>query len=1045
MRRIAIVAFAAASSSIALAGTSKTWIATPAEAADVGLASFSTHSALVAGISASIAGAPEAPGPNAVAQGRTRVAFIAQGGYHAAGDGGWAEYAWDATSTAPADGVYTILPPGLTPDKPGRYVLRIPPGGVHPEVGGAYCDQPFSATVSGHDDTAALNNLISYVSKSGAGAGNIVFSQKATGCLINSDNLVVRPNVQLIGVGMPFFKNWNVQQAVPALYVNPSYTILMRSSSALRNIVIWRAGLAPYATNGEQIANYQNNTITDSSIAVTLGNAVVNDIILDDVVAVGFNKCYYSNMASRIHLHRNGGDCANLLEITKMYDVGDVDDLHANQIYTGYLGGKLTVYAATLQSGGSGYTNGDMLTIQGGKYTTPATLQAKVSGGGIITRYTVLDTGDYTVSPQTWGAGSASVAAGGAGGTNGTNVALTVQGGSCATQPLLLGAVSGGALTAITGVRSPGACPLTGQPAPVAAVSGGGLSGARVNVVMVKNALELAGGTGSGATATVSTQGACYRPGIGLYVHDQADGLVVHNSEVECFKTQAKIADVYDEKLFYIGGEGGPDTDRSTVGLELAGCVKDVIIVGTKSDGNNHNLLLNNHPNGGVAGACGYGSTTNPIIYGGQLAFNAGMTQDQILTGPGSTGTIIGLQLYPTGAGWPAGIQIGANSGTWALDDIQWSTSAARSPYGTWISVAPSADPPTSDQYAWKARGSLLDNGDMLVDQVNEGASGGGNPRIDRWRWTNNATGATTISQRITSGPTSYSGYEQLTVATSAKPPANANSYIAQNVEGPTVAALGWGSPSMALPVVIDWCAKASAAGTYSLFLKGSGEGSYVHPFILTSTNRTECFATVVPGPPIRAFATAIGSIGLAVGFDAGSGSTYQTRDTDTWQSAIHYEAVGATQLIATKAATLSIGAVHMRPGPFIAPYQPLDYATELQRAQRFFQKSFSAGTAVGQNKGAAGAVTMNTPFRSGSVSAPVRFGVGMITSPTVTFYNTNAADANCYDSTKSADVGVGSAVNVGTEGFTLSCSLNAGSPESSDQIQAQWSADSGY
>jgi polygalacturonase len=75
---------------------------------------------------------------------------ITQSGYRAAGDGGWAEYDWNPTSTATADGVAVVLPSGQSSGTAGRYILRIPPGsGVSPLLYGAKGND---AT----DDTAAI-------------------------------------------------------------------------------------------------------------------------------------------------------------------------------------------------------------------------------------------------------------------------------------------------------------------------------------------------------------------------------------------------------------------------------------------------------------------------------------------------------------------------------------------------------------------------------------------------------------------------------------------------------------------------------------------------------------------------------------------------------------------------------------------------------------------------------------------------------------------------------------------------------------------------
>jgi hypothetical protein len=78
------------------------------------------------------------------------------------------------------------------------------------------------------------------------------------------------------------------------------------------------------------------------------------------------------------------------------------------------------------------------------------------------------------------GVASATVNAAGSGGTNGTNVRLTVSGGT-GTAAVLFGTISGNALTAVTGVASPGT--YTSFPGTTnIAVTGGGLTGATVNL-----------------------------------------------------------------------------------------------------------------------------------------------------------------------------------------------------------------------------------------------------------------------------------------------------------------------------------------------------------------------------------------------------------------------------------------------------------------------------------------------------------------------------------------------------------------------------------
>ena len=83
---------------------------------------------------------------------------------------------------------------------------------------------------------------------------------------------------------------------------------------------------------------------------------------------------------------------------------------------------------------------------------------------------------------------SAAITAGGSGGTNGTNVNLTVTGGTCSTQPVIQGTISGNALTAITGYGTPGSCSVL-PPSP-ATITGNSLSGATVTLTPTDNSAQ---------------------------------------------------------------------------------------------------------------------------------------------------------------------------------------------------------------------------------------------------------------------------------------------------------------------------------------------------------------------------------------------------------------------------------------------------------------------------------------------------------------------------------------------------------------------------
>jgi len=207
----------------------------------------------------------------------------------------------------------------------------------------------------------------------------------------------------------------------------------------------------------------------------------------------------------------------------------------------------VAVYAAstaTVASAGTGYSSGNLLTMVGGTFTTagvfsvsstkavsvaPVAAGTGYAPGGTLTAVGGTFTTAATATISNTKVVSATIAAGGTGGSNGTQTVTGTTGTGTKFQASVT--VSGGAITAVLsitvgGVYTVNPTLLTNEP-----VTGAGLSGAALNVVMGVNAVALgvAGnytnnpanpvattGTGSGATldlvfgvnsVTVSTPG----------------------------------------------------------------------------------------------------------------------------------------------------------------------------------------------------------------------------------------------------------------------------------------------------------------------------------------------------------------------------------------------------------------------------------------------------------------------------------------------------------------------------------------------------------
>jgi hypothetical protein len=670
--------------------------------------SFPTHAALVAG-------APSAS---------QMVVSIEQQGFYAAGDGGWASYDWSAASTVTADGVFAILPSGQSSGVAGRYMLRVPAEGIHPEAAGAYCNTPVGGTVA-NDDATAIQNLINYLSNSGVSGGTVVFNthKNGTTCVINSANLTVDSYVKLKGVGLNSAVG-NASQ-FPSLQLNSAYSVVLNGGSALENIEIWRQGLASQPSTVEGIYAYQQSLCDTvginwttgqcnsgtTSLAISVGQRGAK---LNHVRVIGFHEAVKLNNAPQTILDDFLYDGANGVELTSTGDITYLTNIRGQTTpYVSNLASYVSTYTATVVNGGTGYVTGDTVTFPAGtgSCTTAPTATVTASGGAIST-LTMLDTGACTAadSPETWGASSSTlpvVYAGGSGGSNGSAV-ITISAPNCISAPTWNATISGGALVSVNSVASAGSCEGGSIPVQLQTVSGGSLSGAQItsapvtlasgvvapwgNSYWAKNAISLSGGSGSGATATPSVISTSFRPGIGLWDHSDSSGSVISKVEIEGAQTSEKIDTVTGDHFYSLAGENYTGSwNVPGVGLDLENCDGGVSIIQSQFTGNSTSYLLNN--------TCGV--TLMDVRPGGGGSFPNASNWNGIVTGSGSSGTILGLYGgLGSQNGSPPVVQIGSGSGAWSFPSLA-NTSTANIP-ADWLGVAPTAAVPfTPQQSPW--------------------------------------------------------------------------------------------------------------------------------------------------------------------------------------------------------------------------------------------------------------------------------------------------------------------------------------------------------
>ena len=239
-------------------------------------------------------------------------------------------------------------------------------------------------------------------------------------------------------------------------------------------------------------------------------------------------------------------------------------------------------------------------------------------------------------------------------------------------------------------------------------------------------------------------------------------------------------------------------------------------------------------------------------------------------------------------------------------------------------------------------------NGNMVIDQRNAGASvtvntGGAFYPVDRFRFSGVSSSGVFTAQQITDAPTGFTNSVRVTVTTIDSSLSGSDLYYAaQFIEGFNTADLAWGSASAATVTLSFW-AKSSVTGTFGGALSNNGVNrSYPFTYTINAANTWEQKTVTIAGDTTGTWATDNNTgiriywgLGVASGFAGTAGS---------WAASQLLSATGATNLMATNAATWQITGVQLEAGSVASPFERRDYGRELIMCQRYYWRESNAG-----------------------------------------------------------------------------------------------------
>lgn len=335
---------------------------------------------------------------------------------------------------------------------------------------------------------------------------------------------------------------------------------------------------------------------------------------------------------------------------------------------------------------------------------------------------------------------------------------------------------------------------------------------------------------------------------------------------------------------------------------------------------------------------------------------------------------------------------------------------------------------------------NLIINGAMQVAQRATqvtGVTGDGYYTCDRWRLFLLNLGTLTLDQ-ATDAPEGFTKSFKVTCTTAdASPAATDYSLILQFIEAQNLQHLKYGT-SNAENLIVSFWVKSNKTGdaSFEIIQKDNSDRQFTTSYTINSADTWEYKTIAIPGDP-SGLINDDNDIGLQIVWWLNSGSDYTggTHNatwetfTNTNRNATNLGVGGATN------DNFAITGVQLELGDVATPFEHRSFADELQKCQRYYEKSYNIDTPPGTNAGSLSSV--EDFYAAINVPARVRFSVSKRNDPSMEVYDI-VGNSGRYTINISTHNAVPLAVdNTGNSGFKLFTNSTAQS-----RATFHWTAD---
>ena len=325
---------------------------------------------------------------------------------------------------------------------------------------------------------------------------------------------------------------------------------------------------------------------------------------------------------------------------------------------------------------------------------------------------------------------------------------------------------------------------------------------------------------------------------------------------------------------------------------------------------------------------------------------------------------------------------------------------------------------------------NLIINGDMRIAQrgTSFSASTSALYCLDRFYYISvaGAGGSVYTITQDTDAPSGFSNSLKIDVATAdTSIAANEGTQIEHRIEAQNLQQLDYGT-SDAKSLTLSFWVKSNKTGTYvARILQPDASSRMIsQAYTISSANTWEKKTITVSGDTSGVINDDNGA-GLHITWWLTAGTDYQSGSMPTdWQAYSNGDtAVGQVNLADSTSNYLNIAGVQLEANTTATDFEHLQYGEQLARCQRYYEKSYNDGTAIGTatTTGAQGAQGAQGETSTTAVASYVNFVTQKRTTPTITSYDSAGASGKIDRVAFGAAANTGNTANIyesGDKGF---------------------------